>query len=124
MHACVRMRSSQGGASGKEPACRRRKRCGFDPWVRKIPWRRTQQPTPAFLPGESHRQRSLADYSAWGHKESGMTEQPSMGTTHPPSCGDPCRIADNNVRCQGQSVPGTSPNWAGSSLKISFKCAK
>ena len=42
-----------GGASGKEPACqcRRHKRCGFDPWVRKISWRRAWQPTPVFLPG-------------------------------------------------------------------------
>ena len=38
------------GASGKEPACGCR-RCGFDPWVGKIPWRRAGQPTPAFLPG-------------------------------------------------------------------------
>ena len=36
-------------------------RHGLAPWVRKIPWRRAQQPTPAFLPGESHGQRSLAD---------------------------------------------------------------
>jgi len=35
----------------------------FDPWVRKIPWRRTWQPTPGFLPGESHGQRSLGGYS-------------------------------------------------------------
>ena len=34
----------------------------FDPWVRKIPWRRAWQPTPLFLPRESHGQRSLADY--------------------------------------------------------------
>ena len=54
-----------GGTSGKEPTCqcRRHKRCGFDPWVRKIPWRRAQQPTPVFLPGESHGHRSLAGYS-------------------------------------------------------------
>ena len=49
-----------GGARGK---CRRCKRCRFDPWVRKIPWRRKWQPTPVFLPGESHGQRSLAGYS-------------------------------------------------------------
>ena len=51
--------------SGKEPACqcRRRKRCGFDAWVRKIPWRKAQQFTPGFLLGESHGQRSLAGYS-------------------------------------------------------------
>ena len=54
-----------GGTSGKEPACqcRRRKRHGFDPWVGKIPWRRAWQPTPLFLPGESHGQRSLVGYS-------------------------------------------------------------
>ena len=46
----------------------------FDSWVWKIPWRRKWQPTPAFLPGESHGQRSLAGYSPWGHKELGMTE--------------------------------------------------
>ena len=37
-------------------------------WIRKIPWRREWQPTPVFLPGEFHGQRSLADYV--GHKES------------------------------------------------------
>ena len=47
---------------------------GFDPWVGKIPWRRSQQPTPVFLPGESHGQRSLAVYSPWGHKGSGTIE--------------------------------------------------
>ena len=39
------------------------KRCGFDPCVGKIPWRRAWQPTPVFLSGESHGQRNLADYS-------------------------------------------------------------
>ena len=34
----------------------------FDPWVRKMPWRRKWQPTLAFLPGESLGQRSLAGY--------------------------------------------------------------
>ena len=38
-------------------------RCRSDLWVRKIPWRRAWQPTPVFLPGESHRQRSLVAYS-------------------------------------------------------------
>ena len=37
------------------------------------PWRRKWQPTPVFLPGESHGQRSLAGYSPWGPQESGMT---------------------------------------------------
>ena len=45
----------------KKPACQcwRHKRCGFDPWVGEIPWRRAWQPTPVFLPGEAHGQRSL-----------------------------------------------------------------
>ena len=54
--------------------CRRRRRHGFDPSVRKIPWRRKWQPTPVFLPGKSHGQRSLAGCIPWGHKESDMTE--------------------------------------------------
>ena len=47
----------------------------FDPWVEKIPWRRAWQPTPVFLPGESHGQRSLMGYSPWGHNESDTTER-------------------------------------------------
>ena len=65
-----------GGASGKELAChcRRCKRHRFDPRVKTIPWRRALQPTPIFLPGESHGQRSLVGYSPWGRKESDTTE--------------------------------------------------
>ena len=65
-----------GDASGGEAACwcRRQKRCRFNPWVRKIPWRRAWQPTPVFLPGKPHGQRSLAGYSLWGRKESDTTE--------------------------------------------------
>ena len=40
-----------------------------------ILWRREWQPTPVFLPGESHGQRSLVGYSPWGCKESDTTEQ-------------------------------------------------
>ena len=48
-----------------EPACqcKRGKRWGFDPWVRKIPWKRAWQCTPVFLSGESHGQESLVGYS-------------------------------------------------------------
>ena len=54
--------------SDKESTCqhRRPKRCGFDPWVRRILWRRKWQPTPVFLPRKSHGQRSLKGYSPWG----------------------------------------------------------
>ena len=50
-----------GGSDGKNTACqcRRLKRPGFNPWVRKIPWSRKQQSIPVFLPRESHGQRSL-----------------------------------------------------------------
>ena len=50
-------------------------RPGFKPWVGKIPWKRERLPTPVYLPGESHAQRSLARYGSWGHKESDTTEQ-------------------------------------------------
>ena len=53
--------------SGKESACQCR-RHGFDTWARRIPWRRKWQPTPVSLLGNSHRQRSLVDYSPRGHK--------------------------------------------------------
>ena len=63
-------------ALGKEPICqcRRRKKCGFYPWVGKIPWRRAWQPTPIFLPGEPQGQRSLAGYSPYVRKDSDRTE--------------------------------------------------
>ena len=69
-------KSFPGGASGKEPTCqyRRCKKCGFDPWVGKIPWRREWLPTPVFLPGEFPGQRNLAGYCPWGCKELDMTE--------------------------------------------------
>ena len=50
------------------------KRCAFNPWVGKIPWRRAWQPTPIFLSGESHGQRSLVGCSPKGHKASDMGE--------------------------------------------------
>ena len=46
----------------------------FDPWIGKFPWRRAWQPTPVFLPGESHGQRNLVGYGPWGLKELDTTE--------------------------------------------------
>ena len=65
--------------------CRRPR---FDPWVGKIPWRREWVPTPVFLSGKSHWQRSLADYNLWDSKESDTTEQltPFFYNTPPPGC--------------------------------------
>ena len=53
--------------NSKESICQSR-RCEFDPWVRKIPWRRKWQPTPIFLPWKSPGQRSLVGYSPGDHK--------------------------------------------------------
>ena len=65
-----------GGTSGKELTCqcRRHKRRDFYPWVETISWSRKWQPTPVFLPGESHGQRSLKGYSPQGCTESDTTE--------------------------------------------------
>ena len=49
--------------------CLPRGRLEFDPWVGKIPWRRAWQPTPVFLPRESHEQRSLVGYSPMGSQK-------------------------------------------------------
>ena len=65
-----------GGANGKERVCqcRRHKRCEFDPWIRKIPWRKAWQPTPVFFPGESQGWQSLVGCRLWGRTESDTTE--------------------------------------------------
>ena len=53
--------------------CRRHKRCGFHPWVEKIPLEEEMATHSSILLGKSHGQ-SLAGYSPWGHKESDTTE--------------------------------------------------
>ena len=65
-----------GGASGKEPICQHRRyhRCGFNPWVRKISWKRKWQLIPVFLLEESHGHRILAGYSPRGRNQSDTTE--------------------------------------------------
>ena len=73
-----------GGTGGKEPACqcRRHKRRGFKPWVRKIPWRRAWQPTLVFLPGETRGQRRLVGYSPLGGKQSDIAEATSLASKY------------------------------------------
>ena len=70
--------------SGKEPTCpcRRHKRHGLDPWVEKIPWRRTRQPTPVFLSGKPQGQRSPVGYHPMGCKELGLTEATQRASMH------------------------------------------
>ena len=69
---------------GKENLCpcRRCKRHRFDPWVRKISWKKARQLTPVFLLGKCHGPRNLADYSPKDHKELVMTEATWHAHTH------------------------------------------
>ena len=67
------------------PASRRCNRLRLDPWARMLPWKRKRHPTPAFLPGKFHGQRSLAGYSQWSCKEAeelNATEQTHSTHTH------------------------------------------
>ena len=59
------------------------KRCRFDPWVGKIPWRRAWQPTSVFWPGESPWTEDPAGYSPQGRKESDTTERLSAHKPEP-----------------------------------------
>ena len=60
-HCFIKWADARSGASGEEPTCQCRgwKRCGFNPLVGKIPWRRKWQPTLVFLPGKFHDRRVL-----------------------------------------------------------------
>ena len=55
---------------------------GFDPWVGKIPWRGAWQPTLAFLPGKSHGQKSLVDYSPKSRRQLDTTEVTALVHAH------------------------------------------
>ena len=79
--------------SGKDPICQCR-RLRFNSWVGKIPWRRKWLATSVLLLGEFHRQRTLAGYSPWGHKESDMTEQLTLSLIDNLS-----QVASNILKC-------------------------
>ena len=63
-----------GGTSGKELSCqcKRHKRCKFDPWVGKIPWRRAWQPSPVIL----------AWRIPWTEEPGGLQSMGSQGVGH------------------------------------------
>ena len=69
------------GGSVKNPAFCGAGDLGSIPGLREIPWRREWQPTPVFLPGGFHGQRSLAGYSAWGLNKSDTTEPLTLSFT-------------------------------------------
>ena len=87
LHDCIQtieqIYSSRGlprWLSSRESACLgspllEGRRCAFNPWVRKFPWRRKWQPILVFLPATSHGQKRLTGYNLWGHKELDMTYQ-------------------------------------------------
>ena len=64
--------------SGKEPTCQCR-RGGFHRWVGKVPWRRKQQPTPGFSPGESQTEEPGGLQSTGSQKSSLATKQQQQG---------------------------------------------
>ena len=78
------------------------------------PWRRAQQPTPVFLPGESQGQRSLAGYSPWGRKESDMTLYAHTECS-PPGSSVPGILQARILQCvaiscfRGSPDPGIEP---------------
>ena len=102
-----------GGTSDKEPACqcRRCERHEFDPWVRKIPWMRAWQPTPIFLPGEFHGQRSLAGYSPCGPRESDTTKQLTLSLS--------IRLSDSKKLKRTLFIWGFNQNLESSNTQIS-----
>ena len=76
---CLLTQASLVAQMAKNPSAKQE--TGFSPWIGKTPPhththpKKEWQPTPVFLPGESHGQGSLAGYSPWGHKKSDMTKQ-------------------------------------------------
>ena len=94
--------------SGKESACQCRRH--FDPWVGKIPWRRKWQPTPVFLPGKSHGQRSLVGYSPRGCKRGhdSVTKQRQQRAWNI-LCKKWIKCSDNHMKSNGHK---SWPEWA------------
>ena len=74
MQICTDYRGLPGGSDDKGSPCNAGD-TGFEPWVRKIPWRREWLPTLVFMPGESHGHQSIEGYWPWGPKESYVTKQ-------------------------------------------------
>ena len=98
-----------GGASVKDPTCKCRcKSRGFHPWVGKIPWRRAWQPTPVFLPGEPHGQRSLVGYRPRGQTELDSTEVTELAHSHV-DLGEQWKEVKPSKRSRGGSQVGERP---------------
>ena len=88
------------------PECRR---CRFNPWVGKIPWRREWLPIPVFLPGESHGQRNLVGYSPWGRKDLDVTEQWTFNRDRVEICFGTALRADGGLSSSQHMI--SFPSW-------------
>ena len=88
----------------------------------KVPWRK-RQPTSVFLPGESHGQRSLADYSPWGREESDTTEDTGYRhiatTPYHPSYRKGTETQRNEVTCAGLKASRTPRAQPHAAIKVS-----
>ena len=102
----------------KESACQCRicRRCKFDPWGGKISQRRTWQPTPVFLPRKSHRQRSLAGCSPWGHKESARLSDGAHTHTRTHAHTEGCSLSQPPRWLGGPALK----RWAEASIRVRF----
>ena len=97
-----------GGRVVKNSACQCR-RCGFHPWVGKISWRKKWQPSPVFLLGKSHGQRSPGGYRPWGPKEWDTAEW-----THTHTCNHTLQRVGSRENFKGGKFRG---DWFGCSFK-------
>ena len=88
------------GFPGGACQCRRHERCGFNPWVGRIPWRRARPPTLVLLPGESQGQRSLVGYGPQGLKELDTAEHTYTSNNQPGG------TADDTIHVYRGSWPG------------------
>ena len=84
---------------------------GFDSWVGNIPCKRAWQPTPVFLPGEFHGQRSLAGYSPWGCKES-VGHDWAAEHINAQMTDENAEIADDNTRSWGAWLCRRHTHWS------------
>ena len=93
--------------------CRRYR---FDPWVRTFPWRRKRQPTPVFLPGKSHGQRSLEGLNPWGCKKLDMTKwlnnnKPPVSSFLAQMVKNPPAVQETWTRFLVEKVPGRANGY-------------
>ena len=80
-------------------------RCGFSLWVGKIPWRRAWQPTPIFLPGESHGERDLAGYKSMRSQSQTWLKRLSIHAEDS-NCPHPLNEGNWNIEGRGQHWSG------------------